>query len=410
MSVWRLIARELAFRKLHFALGVIAIVVAVGCLVAEFALLRAHDVRTNGILAAKEAETRARMAEMEDAYRKIMKGLGFNVLILPKDQNLSEFHADDFASKTMPEEYAQRLATSGIITIQHLLPSLQRKIEWPERKRRIIVMGIRGEVPIQGGGRKEPLLVAVPKGCAALGYEIHRSLNLSAGDSIEICGRTLSVQTCQPERGTKDDITIWMDLAEAQEMLGAKGEINAIYALKCQCAGVGMEKIRGEIARILPDAQAIEFASQALTRAEARERAAEDARVAIESEARNRAHLRGEIEAYGAILVPLVLVGCAVWVGLLSLGNVRERRMEIGILRAMGVRSRQILLIFLGKAGAMGLAGALIGYAAGILAGPGSTALLAAVVAGAPLLAIVAGWLPAMIAAQQDPAIVLREE
>ncbi|MBN1419494.1 MAG: FtsX-like permease family protein [Planctomycetes bacterium] len=410
MSVWRLVAREVLFRKLHFVLGVIAVAVAVGCLVAEFGLLRAHDLRTGEILAAKEAETRARMAELEDSYRKIMKGLGFNVLILPKDQNLSEFHADDFASKTMPEEYAQRLASSGIIVIQHVLPSLQRKIEWPERKRRIIVMGVRGEIPMQGGGRKEPMILAVPKRRVTLGYELHRSLGISEGDEIVLCGRTFTVDACQEERGSKDDITIWMDLGEAQAMLGAEGKINAIYALKCMCAGVGMEKIRSEIGRILPDTQAIEFASQALTRAEARNRAAEEARAAFEAETRNRAHLRGEIEAYGAILVPLILLGAAVWVGLLALGNVRERRIEIGILRAMGVRSRQIFLVFLGKAAAMGLAGALLGYAAGIVAGPGSAALLGAVVAGAPLLAALAAWLPAMLAAQQDPAIVLREE
>ena len=84
-------------------------------------LLRAHDIRTEQIVDAKEAATRAEMAKMEDDYRKIMKDLGFNVLILPNDQNLADLYADDFASKYMPEEYVERLAKSDIVTIQHLL-------------------------------------------------------------------------------------------------------------------------------------------------------------------------------------------------------------------------------------------------------------------------------------------------
>ena len=69
------------------------------------------------------------------------------------------------------------------------------------------------------------------------------------------------------------------------------------------------------------------------------------------------------------MLVPVVMVGSGVWIGLLALANVRDRRGEIGILRALGLRSRQILLIFLGKAVAIGLAGACLGYAAGRVIG-----------------------------------------
>ena len=69
------------------------------------------------------------------------------------------------------------------------------------------------------------------------------------------------------------------------------------------------------------------------------------------------------------MLVPVVMVGAAVWVALLSWGNVRERRPEIGILRALGLGSRQILLVFLSRAVLMGLAGGGLGCAAGVLIG-----------------------------------------
>ena len=64
------------------------------------------------------------MAKLKDDTRKAMLKLGFNVVILPKDQNLSDWYADDYASKYMPEEYVTKLANSRVVTVRHFLPSL----------------------------------------------------------------------------------------------------------------------------------------------------------------------------------------------------------------------------------------------------------------------------------------------
>jgi ABC-type lipoprotein release transport system permease subunit len=425
MSLRHLVFREILHRKLSFALGVVSAAAAVACLVAELAILQKHDARTDQVVAAREVETRQEMAKLEDDYRKLTLKMGFNVLILPKDQNLSDLYAEDFASKYMPEEYATRLAKSRVATINHVLPSLQQKVKWPERERTVLLMGVRGEVYIQSKQQK-PLLEPVAPGTMILGHELARNLTIAAGDKTKLMGREFTVAKINPERGNKDDITVWISLAEAQELLGKPGLINGILALDCTCDTVDrLGRIRPEIARILPDTQLIEYASQALARAEARQRAADESKASIEREKEGRNKLRGEREALAAVLVPVVMIGSGVWIGLLALANVRDRRTEIGILRALGLRSWQILVIFLGKAIAMGLAGACLGYVAGREIGllwreaPGvppidlayvDLRLLLLVLAAAPLLAALASWLPAMSAAQQDPATVLREE
>ena len=428
MSLLRLVVREILHRKLNFALGVISVCVAVACLVGELAILRKHDARTEQIIAAKEAETRARMAAMEDDYRKLTLKMGFNVLILPKDQNLSDLFADDYASKYMPEEYATRLATSRVVTINHVLPSLQQKIKWPEYDRTVLLMGVRGEVYIQSKQQK-PLLELVAPGTMILGNELARNLSLNVGDKAKLMGREFTISKVNPERGNKDDITVWINLTEAQELLDKRGLINGILALDCTCDTLDrLGRIRSEITRILPDTQVIEYASQAIARAEARQRAAEEAQAAIAREKLNRAKLRQEREAFAAILVPVVVLGAGVWIAFLSFGNVRERRVEIGILRALGVQSRWIMAIFLSRAMMIGLVGAFLGYGGGLLVGafwqetPGATnqgtvaavlfdpALAVAVLVGAPLVAALAGWLPSFLAAQQDPAEVLSAE
>jgi putative ABC transport system permease protein len=421
MTTTHLIFREIAYRKGSFLLGVASVAAAVACAVGAILSLRTHDAQTERIIAAKEAETRARMAVLQDDYRKITKGLGFNVLILPKAQDLNELFAEDRGSTSMPEAYVDRLARSGVATIQHLLPTLQQKLRWPETERTIILSGVHGEVPIARASLKDPIQGAVPAGTMVVGWELHRTLRLEVGQKVKLLGRAFTVGKLQPERGTKDDITIWISLGEAQQLLGQPGRISGILALECVCAADSLDKVRGEITRLLPDTQVLEFQSQTLARAEARQRAAVEAAAAIEREQAGRARLRRQREALASILVPTVVLGSTLWIAFLTLGNVRERRPEIGLLRALGLPGRKVVGLFLGRAVVIGLAGAVLGYGGGVLVGtrwfqrPTGPArwdpwLLLAAVVLAPLFAVVAGWIPSLLAAQQDPAEVLSEE
>jgi len=128
-------------------------------------------------------------------------------------------------------------------------------------------------------------------------------------------------------------------------------------------------------------------------------------------------------------LVPLIMVACAVWIGLLAFNNVCARKTEIGIQRAMGFRARQIMFLFLSKYLIIGLLGGFFGIfvglafgrwlgltleentkvitVAGELLNPG---LFLLVMVTAPVLTVISGWLPTMVAIRQDPAEVLREE
>ena len=428
MTIWKLVISEIRHRKMNFALGVLSVMVASASFIGSVTLLRIHDLRTGRILGQKEAELAERMTQLKDDTRKAMLKLGFNVVILPKDQNLADWYSDDYASKYMPEDYVHRLANSGVVTVRHFLPSLQQKIDWPERKRKIILVGTRGEVPNLHKNPVKPLVQPVPPGTISLGHELHRSLGLKVGDKVELMARPFVVQACHKERGNKDDITAWIYLAEAQELLDKKGLINAILALECLCTLDALPQIRKEIGAILPGTQVIERGSRALARAEARTKVETEARIAIEKEKLGRERLRAARERLASILTPVVVAACAVWVSLLGFTNVRARRVEIGILRTLGVSARHVLLMFLSKHVLVGVLGGALGFGAGLLSavyfsetlegtrlwitgtnfsGPG---LLLASVGGAAALSVIAGWIPTVVATRQDPAEVLREE
>lgn len=426
MTAWQLVAREIAHRKLNFALGALSVAAAAGCLVAQFTLLWAHDIRTTKLLDEKTQLVNNRLKDLNKDFRKLtLNGIGFNVRILPEGQDLGDFYAAGFADKTMGEDLAHRLAASDILTtVRHILPKLERKVDWPERGRKVILLGTRGEVPLKERvRRKPPIIKIIPDGEADLGHELCSSLKLKPGDKITLRGESFTVRKCYKEQGSRADITIWIGLAKAQEMLGLKDRINEIQAVDCTCALADIDIVRAEIGKILPGTQVIIKADQALVKLLVRRKGEQEKKAAIADERAGQERLRKERETFAAILAPLIAVVCAVWVGLLAFGNVRERSSEIGILRAIGLRAQQIFVVFIGRAFLIGLLGTCVGYPAGFAigalwgnsgrfaaAGVFSPLLLVLVLVGAPLLAALASWLPALAAAKQDPALVLREK
>lgn len=423
MSIWRLVFREMAHRRLAFVLAVLSVFIAVGVLVAQMSLLKAHDIHTAEILDRKKAQVEQADSRLKDDYRKIMLELGFNLQILPKDLDLGDFYATGQTDKYMPESYVETLAASQIVTVRHLLPILEQRLTWPERKRKIILVGVRGEVPLLHRKRKQPIMQPVPAGHVVVGFELANSLDIRNGQTIRLLGRDFVVSECLGERGTKDDATVWLNLSEAQQLLGKTGLINAILALECGCAWANVPKVRADIAKVLPGTQVKEVYDKALARAEARYRAARAGAEAIAREADARAQLRQRLEAFALWLVPLVVIAATAWISLLTYTNVRHRRGEIGILRAIGMRSGQLAAMFLARTVIVGVTGAVLGCLAGLIVGiiggrlapaAGVSLLdplvLGAVLVGATVLSVLACWPPAMLAGREDPAVVLQEE
>jgi ABC-type lipoprotein release transport system permease subunit len=337
---------------------------------------------------------------------RLMRNLGFNLFIVPADTDMVDFWSRNYAEGTMPESYVQTLSESRRLLIQHLVARLQRKIEW--RGRKILLTGVLPEVPMRyGGAKKQPMGAQIREGQARLGYELAASTGLKGGDRLELTSggrvRTYLIEKVLPEEGGLDDIRVWLHLHDAQDLLSEPGRVSDIQALSCYCVGYGLPNLRQDLARELPGTRITELRTQALARSET----------------------RAMVARYAAFLVPAVVVVCAVWVGLLALANVRERRAEIGILRAMGVSSVAVGALFMGKALLVGLVGALIGYPVGtwlaLHCGPNVFPITAAriepewrllwtALASAPLLCAIASYIPAVLAVTQDPAEVLREE
>ena len=125
MKIRQLVIKEIFHRKFSYSLSVFATLIATASIIGSVLLLRMHDVRTSSILYRKETELQQRLDKLQDDTRKSMLKLGFNVVILPDNLNLADWYSDDYSTKYMPESYTERLAQSEIISIRHILPTLQ---------------------------------------------------------------------------------------------------------------------------------------------------------------------------------------------------------------------------------------------------------------------------------------------
>jgi ABC-type lipoprotein release transport system permease subunit len=371
--------REIRLRWLNFILALLAVAGAVALVAALAAMGRASNVET----------------------KRLMRNLGFNLLVLPGGADLTQYWATDTIRGDMPQSYVHTLAQTPGIGADHYVATLQQQITW--RGLQIVLTGILPERNAVDASGKDPMGYTVGVGECYVGFAIARALSLQEGDRIEVQGVPLKVERCLVEDGSKEDVRLYVHLADAQRILRKPGRINSIQALGCLCYGEPLSVLRGRIGKVLPGTYVTELRTIATARAETRHMVEQNA---------------------GFIVGAVVIVG-ALWVALLAWLNVRERRQEIGVLRALGFGSGQVAALFLGRAVLIGLVGALVGFGAGTwLAqqyGPDifkltfarvkpALDLLPRAVIGAAVIAALASLLPAMAAVTQDPARTLTEE
>jgi putative ABC transport system permease protein len=383
MPLLSLILRELRHHRFNAALSLLGLVAAVALLVV---------IRL--LTTAAERET-----------RRVVRDLGFNLRIIPRETDPELFFATGYSDKTLPADAVQRLASGAqtFVSFNHLTASLERRI--PIGDREAILTGL-GPAVVGGGDKKQPMGFNIAPGKAHVGYLLARRLGAKPGAPLPVQGRLLTVEKVLVESGTDDDIRLFTSLPDAQAILNLPGRISEIKAIDCLCLTADQDpltQLRAALAKLLPEAQVLQMRTMADARAKQRQTA----------------------ERYSRFAVPLVLGIGAAWVGILAALNVRERRAELGLWRALGHGSGRIAALFLGRAALLGIAGAALGYllgnAVGLHYGPKLYPVTAGGFASEPLLlgwalvvtpafAALAAFLPAMIAVAQDPAETLRAD
>jgi ABC-type lipoprotein release transport system permease subunit len=376
-----LILKEIASRKINFVFGVIAVITAVAFFVSFYT--------------SSEASNRETV--------RLTRDMGFNLRIIPKETNMDEFWITGFSNISMPEEYVLRFNKFKDFSYAHLTATLHKKIVWQGMN--VILTGISPEIE-PSGKKKAPMIFSIQPKTVYLGYEVAKAFNLEQGDTINLFDNKFTIAKTLTENGSDDDIRIFAPLGEVQSMLNMEGKINEIKALDCLCLidahTDAIQLLRDQLDEVLPEGKVILNQTIAVAREKQR-------------------HM---FERYFAMLIPVLLFVAAIWIGILAFFNVKERKQEIGILRALGYGAGKIAWLFFGRALLLGIIGAVLGFVIGtafsLFYGPDIFIVTAQAIKPiysllfwsviiAPLFTALASFIPTMIAISTDPALTLRD-
>lgn len=388
MNPLRLVIKELFYRKISSLIVFLSVVVACSVSVAIYALSKASENET----------------------RKIMREQGLNLYIFPKGTNLIDFYSSN-TTKTFPENYVDSLALSKTFdAVRHLTGILQVKYpEWKDPNgslHQILLTGYKDEAMQRFLPEQETMGFDVEKGSVQVGSLLAK--NIPAGAPFNILGKngeqfSFKIAKRLEEGKGMVDQGVSFNLEDLQQVLGLEGQINKIEALGCVCKDGRIKNARKQVQAIFPGLEVTELSSIADAR--------ENQRIMM-----NR---------YGAFIIPFVLLSCLLITGLLFYQNIVSRSREIGLLKAMGTSTMTILLMVLAKAFILGLVGAVAGFLVGSIFADyfGKEifrftaesikplwSLFGYVILVFPLLWMIAGWAPALIASRIDAAKTLSEE
>ena len=379
MSLFRLVHKEIRHRPLGAVIGGLSIAIAVAVVTFLW-----------GVAVAGERETRL-----------IQRDMGLNLVIVPETTRPESFFATGQVLGSMPEAYIDRVAEQDVAN--RLIPMVRRSMQVGDRD--VVVVGIAPE-RFKRDVRMKPVFGrTVEPGTCVLGDAAATALAGEAGGEVTIAGRTFRIANVLGATGSEEDARVYLDLADAQDILDLDGRITEIRALECHC-GADVEDpaawLAAELGPLLPGTRVLRLSALA--------------------EARRQQRLLAE--RYLGVAGPVVIVLCAVVICLLAIMNVRERRSEIGVLRSIGWSSSLIGGAVISRAALLGLLGALPGVLLGTLLlhgiGPRLFAVawkgegvdlfvLFSALLLAPAFAACAAFIPAALAIREDPAEILRE-
>ncbi|MGD9018406.1 MAG: ABC transporter permease [Desulfobacterales bacterium] len=232
------------------------------------------------------------------------------------------------------------------------------------------------------------------------GAEAARHLGLEPGMTVNLDGRRFRISGLLEPTGSQDDQLVFTRLASAQALLGKIGRLS-LAEVAALCTDCPITEMVRQLSAVLPGARVM----------------------AIQQVVKGRMETLHQFKRFSfGISVLVVLIG-SLAVIVTMIGNVRERKQEIGVFRAIGFRKSHVMRIVMIEAGIISFAAGILGYLGGI--GATRLALLLftesagaelafrpELAAGSLVVAVAVGMAsalyPAMLAARMDPNEALR--
>ncbi len=363
-----LFLRSVRYRWLEYVLGALVVAVVVAALTVQRSLSASTE------------------AQVHDLAHK----LGGNMVVVPSEADLFEFYALRYGDAGMPDSHPEKILRSGLRRqISVIQPRLYGNIE-PAGVPLVLV----GEQTIVGGRMAD----AFSSNDVTLGETAAEKLALKQSDTLEVNGLQLTIDgvTSEPLDGL--DVGVFGSLDLAQDTLDRPSVINAMRLAGCWCR-LDVPKLALQVEDVLPDTKAMTVAGMLK---------AQKGTVAV-------------AKRYSGVTLAVAVFLIATIVIVLIASQVKRQTREIGLLLATGASPWFVVVVFVAKAGIMGVLGGLGGYFLGFplteeiasrligLPLPVPKSLLGMTLALSIVVSMLSALVPAARAARLDPTLVLRE-
>jgi len=300
-------------------------------------------------LGAGAAVTAALLNLQVDAKRRLtteFRAFGANVLVTPRGigtTTSSGATLDESILERVPLFWEENRASESA----YLFLIADASTEASKEYQRVVVAGIHtlgADHDLMAAGKTD-LPVRFSQLCI-VGEKVAQMMHLKVGDRLMLRGTEIQ-EPCQiasvSRSGAADDTQILPHLDVAQRLAGLPGRISLIQ-ITVPGAAQQVDRYIAALQQQLPEAEVRPI------------------RQFTEGEAKIYDRISGLLTTTVGIV--LVLTGLCVMAAMTNVAM--ERKMDVGLMKAIGGSMRRVLRLFLAEAALLGLAGGMIGAAAGI--------------------------------------------
>jgi putative ABC transport system permease protein len=286
--------------------------------------------------------------------REIMRALdefGANILVVPASEDLPLSYggmtvsAVNTGGRKLTMDDVKNIKTiENAANVSTVAPKLLVASEI--KGKRVLLAGVQfpSEFRLKKWWRLSAGMKPEESADAVLGKDAARMLGLAPGDVFSAGSGTLKVAGILDGTGSQDDGLIFTDIGWTQQQFRKHGEVSLIE-LSALCSGCPIEEIVGQISTALPGAHAMAVKET----------------VELKMQAMHYFHRF----SLGISLLLLIVAGMIIFFAMTA--AVKERVQEIGLFRAVGFRTGQIVLVLLTEAFLVSLLAGAAGTAIGLL-------------------------------------------
>ena len=335
-----------------------------------------------------------------------MDQFGANILITPKSNDLALSYGGislgrvSFDQKELDPSVLPRIKTiKNHENVAVVAPKVLGAVQVKGRDLLLVGVDFEAELRLKRWWRLNGSEPAAADD-ALLGSAAAKVLGVKTGERLEVGGHSFNITAVLDETGSQDDSLLFVPLAAAQAITGKQDRITLIE-VAALCGGCPITDMAGQISRVLPDAKVS----------------------AIKQVVEGRLQTIDQLKRFSLGMAGVIAMISLVLVFITMMGNVNERKVEIGIFRAIGYRTGHVMGIILLEAGLVGLLSGLIGYLLGLAAAAAALPMMAQsnnpqllvqwqvalpAVLSVALVSLLAAVYPARKAGKMDPADALR--